>query len=258
MTLPTRLRLLPIATLLLTPSAFGAEPEVPAWAQPGSATHVQVPPPKDFHRETTTWHDPIGIFDGQSEIGSALVAGHASHDAATGRYTLAAAGYNIWYTRDEFRFLWKEMSGDVSLAADVIFPNPQGYDDRKVVLIFRQDLDDDAKEMMVGLHGVGMAHLAQRPAKAMEIKEEARVWARPKGFDTSKAPTRVGIEKRGDRFTFYVSEEGGPLKQVGEPAEMALKEPFYVGVGFTSHLPVTLDSAILSEVVLENEAGRVK
>ena len=61
---------------------------------------------------------PIGIFENQTDVGAALVPGDASYDAADKSYTITSAGYNIWYTRDEFRYLWKKMSGDVSLAAD--------------------------------------------------------------------------------------------------------------------------------------------
>ncbi len=83
-------------------------PEVPDWAQPGSPTHVQVPPPADFHRPSRNFDTPIGVFEGQSDIGSALVPGSATFDAATGQYTINSAGYNIWYSRDEFRYLWKK------------------------------------------------------------------------------------------------------------------------------------------------------
>jgi hypothetical protein len=60
----------------------------PAWAQPGSANHVQVAPPTDFHRPSKNFDTPIGIFEGQSDIGSALVPGSASYDAATSQYTI--------------------------------------------------------------------------------------------------------------------------------------------------------------------------
>jgi hypothetical protein len=83
---------------------------------------------------------------------------HADAAGGTGAYTVNSAGYNIWYNRDEFRFLWKKLSGDASLAADVTFPNPKGYDDRKAVLIIRQSLDDDSKEALAGLHGRGLLH----------------------------------------------------------------------------------------------------
>jgi hypothetical protein len=127
--------------------------DVPAWAYPGSATHVQVAPPADFHRPSRNFDTPIGMFQGQSDIGGALVPGSASYDAATKQYTIHSAGYNVWYTRDEFRYLWKKMSGDVSLAADISYPDATGYGDRKAVLVIRQDLDDDSKEALVALHG---------------------------------------------------------------------------------------------------------
>ena len=90
------------------------------------------------------------MFQGQSDIGAALVPGSASYDAASGRYNITSAGYNIWYQRDEFRFLWRKISGDVSLSANVSFPDPKGYGDRKAVLVIRQTLEDDSKEAMIG------------------------------------------------------------------------------------------------------------
>ena len=111
----------------LTQAQVHATPSqaAPAWAQPGSATHTQVAPPSDFHRASKNFETPIGIFDGQSDMGSAVLPGSASYDSATGQYTVNSAGYNVWYNRDEFRFLWKHMEGDVSLAADVSFPIPR-------------------------------------------------------------------------------------------------------------------------------------
>src|SRR5208282_6922042 len=100
---------------------------VPAWAQPGSATHKQVAPPTEFHRASKIIDSPIGIFDGRADIGSAVVPGGASYDEGTKEYTINSAGYNIWYSRDEFHFLWKKMSGNVSLAADITFPDTNGY-----------------------------------------------------------------------------------------------------------------------------------
>jgi hypothetical protein len=232
---------------------------VPDWAQPGSATHHQVPPPADFHRATTSFDTPVGIFDGQSDIGSAVVAGSASYDPATKQYRIDSAGYNIWYSRDEFRYLWKKLSGDVSLAADVTFPNAGGYGDRKAVLVIRQDLDDGSKEAMVALHGAGLIHLAQRPEKGANIKENYRIEA-PHGAAAKGAavPKRIGIEKRGDSFAIFVSLEGEPMHEVGAPLTLHLDAPFYVGIGFCSHLPDKSDAAVLSNVVLENSAGAVR
>jgi hypothetical protein len=238
---------------------------VPSWAQPGSATHTQVAPPADFHRPSTTFNVPIGIFDGQSDVGSAPVPGGATYDAATGKYTINSAGYNIWYNRDEFRFLWKKLSGDVSLAADVTFPDPNGYGDRKAVLIIRQDLEDDSKEALVGMHGVGMIQLAQRTEKNVRIKDMEYHMA-GRGRPGSESPDslvtifakRIGIEKRGDLIALFVSLVGEPMHQFGPPITLHIDGPCYVGIGFCSHLPEKVDTAVLSNVVMENAAGKIQ
>lgn len=258
----------PFAAFVLVSASLAAvqaqdKPVVPDWAIPGSATHKQVPPPPDFHRESIHDRRPIGIFQAQSDIGAALVPGSATF--ADGKYTINSAGYNIWYSRDEFRFLWKEMRGDVSLAADIAFPDPNGYGDRKAVLVIRQDLEDDSKQVVVALHGLGMIQLAQRPEKGALTKDrEFRIGGR--GRPEGKSPDslvndiarRIGIEKRGSMYSLFVSLEGEPMTQYGPPLELDLKEPFYVGIGFCSHLPDVVDTAVLSNIVLVNKAGKVR
>ena len=236
-------------------SQASVAPQVPDWALPGLPTHTQVPPPAGFHRASTSLDAHIGIFDGQSDIGSALVPGSSSYDAATGQYTINSAGYNIWYSRDELRYLWKKMSRDVSLAADVSFPNPNGYGDRKVVLVIRQSLDDDAKEAMLGEHGTGMIHLAFRANPSEFIKDMQYRFA---GLLSGMHARRVGIEKHGDSIAIFVSLQGEPMHQLGPPITLHFDEPFYVGIGFCSHLPATVDTAVISNVTLEGAAGRVR
>ena len=252
--------------LLLTAVTLRAQtPAVPVWAQPGSATHAQVAPPSDFHRPGKNFNVPIGIFDGQSDVGSAVIPGSASYDATTKRYTINSAGYNIWYSRDEFRYLWKKTSGNFSLAADITFPDTNGYGDRKAVLIIRQDLDDDSKEVLVGYHGAGMIQLGQRPQKDARVKD-TEYWmggrGRPGGATLDDLVTvmakRVGLEKRGDAFQLYISLEGEPMHPFGPPLHLQFDAPFYVGIGFCSHLPAKSDTAVFSNVLFKNSAGKVK
>jgi hypothetical protein len=241
-------------------------PAPPAWAQPGSATHTQVAPPPDFHRPTTTVETPIGIFQGQSDVGSALVPGSSSFDPVKGEYSIHSAGYNVWYVRDEFRYLWRRASGDISLAADVRFPDPNGYGDRKTVLVIRQSLDDDSKEVVVSLHGAGMISIAQRPQRGLRVNDvEYRIASRggrPGGESPDSLVTinarRVGLEKHGDAFTLWVSLDGEPMRQFGPPIHLKFEAPFYVGIGFCSHLPDKSDTAILSNVVFSPSAGMVR
>ncbi len=158
------------------------------------------------------------------------------------------------------------MSGDISLAVDINYPNSLGYFDRKAVLVFRESLDDDSKEALVALHGDGMIHLAWRPEKGLRIKDmEYRIGSRG-GLPGGKSPDdlvtahakRIGIEKHGNSYTLFVSMDGEPMNQFGAPIQLKINEPFYVGIGFCSHLPDKADTALVSNVVLINESGKVR
>jgi hypothetical protein len=238
----------------LRAQAPAATSQVPDWALPGSPTHKQVPPPAGFHRDSRNSTVPIGIFDGQSDVGGALVPGSSSYDAASGRYTINSAGYNIWYQRDEFRFLWKKVSGDFSTAADVTFPDANGFGDRAAVLMFRQSLDDDSKVVMVGQHSRNnrYTHLGIRPEKGAMMTNTYRL------VDAPVSAKRIGLEKHGDSFTILVSFAGEPMHAVAPPVTMHFDDPFYVGIGFCSHLPATLDTAVFSNVVIEGASGEVR
>ena len=255
--------LLPI---LIPFAVLPADPPVPDWAKPGSADHVQVAPPSDFHRPSRNFAEPIGLFEGQSDIGGAVVPGAGGFDRATGKYLVTSAGYNIWYGRDEFRFLWRKLSGDVSLAATIAFPDAGGYGDRKAVLIIRQSLEDSSPEVLAGVHGTGSVQLARRPKDGAEILDmEYAIGSRgdlpgqplPNGL-VPALPPRLGLEKKGDDFQLYVSVAGEALHAFGPPMHLHLEGPFYAGIGFCSHLPDKVDRAELSRVVVENKAGEVR
>lgn len=254
------------AMLNLAAPAFAQTLQAPDWAYPESPTHHQVAPPPDFHRPPTTEMKRIGAFDGQTEVGSAIAPGGSSYDLATRAYRITASGYNVWYTRDEFRYLWKKMSGDVSLAATIDYPDKSGFFDRKAVLVIRQSLDDDSKEALVALHGDGLIHIAYRPGPGQRVRDmEYRVGSRG-DLPGGKSPDslvvaharRIGIEKHGDKYQLYVSLLGEPMHAWGPPITLPLDGPFYVGIGFCSHQPTTLDTALLSDVVVANRAGEIR
>ncbi len=238
--------------------------DVPDWALPQSPTHHQVPPPVGFHRAPVTFNSPIGQFDAQTDVGGPLVPGSASYDAASGTYTITSAGYNIWYQRDEFRFLWKKMSGDVSMAASIHWPNLDDFHDRKVVLIFRDSLDDDSRQIMAAQHGNGMVHISWRPEKGSQMTDveyrsarQPRLGTDEKGPQTFH-PSRIGIEKKGDQFQLYISWQGEPLHAEGAPVTFKTNGPVYVGIGFTSHLAGQSSTAKVSDVVVENRARAIR
>jgi hypothetical protein len=108
---------------------------------------------------------------------------------------------------------------------------------------------------MIGEHGTGMIHLAQRPEKGASITD---MQYRFGGGLNGVLARRIGIEKHGDSISIFVSLQGEPMHQFGPPITLHFDEPFYVGIGFCSHLPATVDTAVLSQVLLENSAGKVR
>ena len=65
----------------------------------------------------------LGIFESQTDVGSVMPPGVIVYDPASKTYTISSAGENLWSTTDAFHFVWKKMSGDVSLTARYRFSN---------------------------------------------------------------------------------------------------------------------------------------
>ena len=86
----------------------------------------------------------VGIFEDHGDVGEVLHPGTAEYDPATASYKISGSGANIWFATDAFHFVWKKVSGDVSLTADAAFVTPVGNPHKKAVLMFRQSLDADS------------------------------------------------------------------------------------------------------------------
>ena len=135
---------------------------------------------------------PAGIFESHGDIGTVLHAGSVEYDAAKGSYAMAASGENMWSTKDAFQFVWKKMSGDITLIADISFVGKSAQEHRKAVLMVRQSLDADSPYADVTLHGNGMPALQYRDEKgALTHEVQAATWS----------PKRLRLEKRGAFFT---------------------------------------------------------
>src|ERR1043165_3222194 len=83
----------------------------------------------------------LGLFENHQDIGTVLHSGSVKYEAATRTYTISGSGENMWLSNDAFQFVWKEVSGDVALAADIAFEGAGGNPPRKAVLMGGQSLD---------------------------------------------------------------------------------------------------------------------
>jgi TolB protein len=187
----------------------------------------------------------IGIFDGHADIGAVVIPGTASFDAAAKTYTVTAAGENMWTNRDAFYLLWKKVSGDVQLTADIAFPRELGRAHRKAVLIVKQDLAADGAYADVAIHGSGLSALQYRRAKGANTQDiELNI----------DFPKTARVIKRGDVISMFLSMHGEPLHQSGASIKLHFDGPFYVGIGLCSHDQDMTETAVFSRVDLRKPA----
>jgi TolB protein len=196
--------------------------------------------------------DRVGIFQGQSDVGSVVPPGTAVYDAQADRYALTSAGANTWYHVDGLHYLWTKTSGDWTLTATITFPpiiyhhepNPH----RKGILMFRQSLDAGSAYAALAVHGSGMP--------ALQFRRERGANTEDIEINTDQ-PETVRIEKRGDAFTAFLARNGESLHQIGASARIHFEGPFYVGLGALSHDTNTTDQVYFSHVALQ-PAGNAK
>ena len=66
-----------------------------------------------------TSNQDLGQFQGQGDYGTVLLPGSGHYDVSKDSYTISGSGADIWFGMDDFHYLWKKMSGDVALSADI-------------------------------------------------------------------------------------------------------------------------------------------
>ena len=180
-----------------------------------------------------------GIFEGHGDVGAVLHPGSVEYDSAQKTYRITASGENIWGTADALQFAWKKVSGDVSVTAEVAFTTTTGDPHKKAVLMVRQSLDADAAYADAAVHASGLTSLQSREEKGAATHEvQANV----------TAPKRVRITKAGAYFYMSVAGEGEELHLAGGSMKVALKDPFYVGIGLSAHNKDATETAIFRGV----------
>jgi len=182
---------------------------------------------------------PVGQFEDHRDIGSVGKPGSVEYDSSRQTYLVAGGGENMWFTNDALHFVWKKMSGDVSLAADIGWIGTGGNAHRKACLLIRQNLDPDSPYADAVVHGVGLTSLQSRETPGGPTREiQSNV----------SAPHRIRIEKEGNYVSMSVAGEGETLHPAGGSFKIRFSEPFYVGLGVCAHDNNALEKASFSNV----------
>lgn len=201
------------------------------WAQGNDSVQKEAPAQKK-----------LGIFTDESSVGQTPPGVKAEYDAAKGEYRITGGGANVWGTADAFYFVWKKSAGDLTLTADVQWVGTSEAQHRKAFLMVRQGLDPASAYADAVSHGNGLTSLQFRGAASEQTYQI---------FTQVEGTVRLRIVRQGSRFTMYAGKPNEELKPVGPVEYISLKDPVYVGLGVCSHVATTLETAIFSNVKLE-------
>ena len=187
----------------------------------------------------------LGAFTNEGSVGETPPGCKAVYDATKGEYRIRGGGANMWAATDAFYFVWKKVSGDVDLSADIQWVGASAAEHRKAVLIIRQSLEPGSSYADAVSHGNGLTSLQFRGA-ANEQTYQLVV--------AEDGPSRLRIVRRGSVVMMYYGRPGTELKAAGPIEYVTLTDPVYVGLGVCSHVATTLETAVFSNVKLEETA----
>src|SRR6185437_2681257 len=180
----------------------------------------------------------LGIFEGQTDVGKVLHAGSASHDLSTDDYLVSGSGGNIWFTNDEFHFVWKKMKGDFILRARGKFIGKGVEEHRKYGWMIRQNLDTSSTMVAATIHGNGLTSLQYRTAPHTNVEE--------KQFDI-KGPDVVQLERKGNQFIMSVAHFGDTF-MTQEISDVNFDGDVYVGLFVCAHNKNVVEKANFENV----------
>ncbi len=179
-----------------------------------------------------------------ADLGTVTTAGSDSYNAASGTFTIRAAGSDIWGTADSFRFISQPSSGDLEIIARVAsLTNTDPW--AKAGLMIRESSAANARH----------ATIVVTPANGVSFQWRAETGGTMQDSNTPgvAAPRWVRLVRRGNTVTGYQSADGVSWQQVGT-ATIALPDTALIGLAVTSHNAAALTTAVIDNVtVVDNQ-----
>ena len=180
----------------------------------------------------------IGVFDGQSDIGTIIHKGTAVYNDGLTTYELSGSGSNIWFSHDGFHFLWKKMKGNFILQARGRLIGKGVEEHRKFGWMIRNNLDSTSAMVAATIHGNGLTSLQYRKQPNTDVEE--------KQF-TISAPDVIQIERKGNTYIMSVAHFGETYV-TQELDDMSLNDEVYVGLFVCAHNNDVVEKATFDNV----------
>jgi Tol biopolymer transport system component len=188
----------------------------------------------------------VGIFENHIDIGKPKNTGSSVYDKQSQVYELKGSGYNIWFQRDEFHFLYNKIKGDFILTANFSFKGKGIDPHRKIGWMVRETTDDDASQISAVAHGDGLTVLQWRELRGAYMRDpEDEIFAPKKGYSI------LQLERHGKRYTLRAAHEGEPLQQIGMHQMNSMKDEVLAGLFICSHNADVMEEAKMWNVRID-------
>jgi hypothetical protein len=184
----------------------------------------------------------LGAFTSSGDVGGPTRKGSTVFDGSKSEYRITGAGANIWAKEDQFQYVWREMSGNLSVTASMEFLG-EGAAHRKAGIMVRQSLDIDSPYIDIVIHGNGMPGVQWRNTKG----DITNAFDFP--FD-GPAKFKLKLVRQGSAVTVWAAKQGGELKELGH-TQVQLGNPVLVGLAVCSHDANASDTLVFSDVSVE-------
>ena len=233
---PTPVPATPTATPVpptATPT-FTATP-VPPTATP-TFTATPVPP------TPTPTATPVGGLPSPwqtQDIGSVGRAGSASH--SNGTWTVAGSGADIWGTSDQFRFVYRTLSGNGTITARVVTQtNSNSW--AKAGVMIRESLATNSRH--------AMTIVTPSNGRRMQFRSSTGGSSTDINGGSGGVPVWVRLTRSGNTFISYRSADGVTWTQISSRS-ISMGTNVYVGLAVTSHNNSALSTATFTNVTVQ-------
>ncbi len=184
----------------------------------------------------------LGLFSNSGDVGTPAIKGSA--EFSDGQYRVTGSGVNIWGKRDQFQYVWREISGDFTVTASMHFVG-EGAEHRKAGIMVRQSLAPDSAYADVLVHGSGMPALQWRSKPGDDTNTFDLPIAGP-----GNGTFRVKLVRAGVKMYLYIATDGAEPKKIAN-TEVSFNNPVLVGLVVCAHQPNAAATVVFSDVSVE-------
>lgn len=188
------------------------------------------------------WETPSGWIS--QGVGNPTLAGSVCYDQPTGSYTVKGAGTDITGTTDQFHFVYKTLTGNGTIIANLTAMQSTAAA-AKAGVMFRETLDGNSKNVFAMFMPSGKL--------AAQVRKTTGGTTAATNVATAQTlPKYLKITRSGNTFRTYYSANGTTWTLI-KAYSVTMASNVYVGLAVTSKKPAVLNTSVFNNVIVSNQ-----